>query len=243
MDSDSVNDSNGDSNGDSDNEEDITNMQAINTNVNKHGKPTIRCKERLEPQIKELYRIFQSQCVTEITNKRVLQRNRLIKSIANYLDFFEKVKDDIAFATGVAWRPMFYIYQISIMKISQKYFYNYFVKAANTSSNPHLGCVPINWTAEQHSVKPRVEYAVVGNEEREREREGGEGQGEGEGEEEIVVNGPVPPLNDVIVMVKYMYEDDMDYEIRLLKHMRNMFDECYEKYELVKRVKVEFIKI
>jgi len=57
------------------------------------------------------------------------------------------------------------------------------------------------------------------------------------------VNGPVPPLNDVIVMVKYMYEDDMDYEIRLLKHMRNMFDECYEKYELVKRVKVEFIKI
>jgi hypothetical protein len=225
MDSDSVNDSNGDSDGDSDDDM-----------PNKNGKPTIRCKERLDPQIKELYRIFQSQCVTEITNKRVLQRNGLIKSIANYLDFFEKVKDDIAFATGIAWRPMFYIYQISIMKISQKYFYNYFVKAVNTSSNPHLGCVPINWTADQHSVKPRVEYAVVGNEERERE-------GEGVGEEEIVVNGPVPPLNDVIVMVKYMYEDDMDYEIRLLKHMRNMFDECYEKYELVKRVKVEFIKI
>ncbi len=234
MDSDSVNDSNGindsPTNEDSDNDEDITNV-----NTNKHGKPTIQCKERIEPQIKELYRIFQSQCVTEITNKRVLERNALIKSIANYLDFFEKVKDDIAFATGIAWRPMFYTYQISIMKISQKYFYNYFVKAANASSNPHLGCVPINWTADQHSVKLCVEYAIVGYEEEE--------EGEGEGEEEIVVNGSVPPLNDVIVMIKYIYEDETDYEIRLLKHMRNMFDEYYEKFELVKRLKVEFIQI
>jgi hypothetical protein len=213
MDSDGLNDS------DSDNEEDVP---AIN-----EGKPTIQCKERLNPQIKELYRIFQTQCVTEITNKRVLQRNGLIKSIANYLDFFEKVKDDIAFATGVAWRPMFYIYQVSIMKISQKYFFNYFVKATNASSNPHLGCVPINWTADQHSNKLRVEYAIVGQ--------------HGEDEEEIVVNGQVPPLNDVIVMIKYIYEDEMDYELRLLKHMRNMFDECYEKYELVKRLKVEFV--
>lgn len=196
---------------------------------NKHDKPTIQCKERLNPQIKELYRIFQTQCVTDITNKRVLQLNGLIKSIANYLDFFEKVKDDIAFATGVAWRPMFYIYQVSIMKISQKYFYNYFVKATNASSNPHLGCVPINWSADQHSVKLRVEYAVVGQ------------HGQEEQEEEIVVNGQVPPLNDVIVMIKYIYEDEMDYELRLLKHMCNMFDECYEKYELVKRLKVEFV--
>lgn len=195
--------------------------------INKHDNPSIKCKERLNPQIKELYRIFQTQCVTEITNKRVLQRNGLIKSIAQYLDFFEKVKDDIAFATGVAWRPMFYTYQISIMKISQKYFFNYFVKAVNTSSNPHLGCVPINWTADQHSNKLRIEYAIVG--------------GEDEEEEEIVVNAPVPPLNDVIVMIKYMYEDETDYEIRLLKHMRNMFDECYEKFELVKRLKVEFV--
>ena len=222
MDSYGANDSDGTNDSDSD-EEDV---QAIN-----EDKPTIKCKERLNPQIKELYRIFQTQCVTEITNKRVLQRNGLIKSIAQYLDFFEKVKDDIAFATGVAWRPMFYTYQISIMKISQKYFFNYFVKAVNTSSNPHLGCVPINWTADQHSVKLRVEYAVVGQED----------EGDGEGEEEIVVNGPVPPLNDVIVMIKYIYEDETDYEIRLLKHMRNMFDECYEKYELVTRLKVEFV--
>lgn len=232
MGSDSDSNGSNDSNNDSDEEDDMINVQAIN--INKHGKPTIQCKERLEPQIKELYRIFQTQCASEITNKRVLQRNGLIKSIANYLNFFEKVKDDIAFATGIAWRPMFYTYQISIMKISQKYFYNYFVKAANTSSNPHLGCVPINWTADQHSVKLRVEYAIVGGEE-----EDGE---EGEREEEIVVNGPVPPLNDVIVMVKYIYEDEMDYEIRLLKHMRNMFDECYEKYQLVKRLKVEFVQ-
>lgn len=222
MDSDGVNVSDSDSDSD---EEDVN---AIN-----EGKPTIKCKERLNPQIKELYRIFQTQCVTEITNKRVLQRNGLIKSIAQYLDFFEKVKDDIAFATGIAWRPMFYTYQISIMKISQKYFFNYFVKAVNASSNPHLGCVPINWTADQHSVKLRVEYAIVGQEDEEK--------GEGEEEEEIVVNGPVPPLNDVIVMIKYIYEDETDYEIRLLKHMRNMFDECYEKYELVKRLKVEFV--
>ena len=213
------------SNSDSD-EEDV---KDINEN-----KPTIKCKERLNPQIKELYRIFQTQCVTEITNKRVLQRNGLIKSIAQYLDFFEKVKDDIAFATGIAWRPMFYTYQISIMKISQKYFFNYFVKAVNTSSNPHLGCVPINWTADQHSVKLRVEYAVVGQEVEEK--------GEVEEEEEIVVNGPVPALNDVIFMIKYIYEDETDYEIRLLKHMRNMFDECYEKFELVKRLKVEFVQ-
>jgi hypothetical protein len=220
-------DSNSDSNSDSDSDSDEEDVKAIN-----EGKPTIQCKERLDPQIKELYRIFQTQCATGDTNKRVLQRNGLIKSIAQYLDFFEKVKDDIAFATGVAWRPMFYTYQISIMKISQKYFYNYFVKAINTSSNPHLGCVPINWTADQHSVKLRVEYAIVGQDVKEEEEEE---------EEEIVVNGPVPPLNDVIVMVKYIYEDDTDYEIRLLKHMRNMFDECYEKYELVKRLKVEFV--
>lgn len=226
---------------DSDSDSDEEDMKAINENINKHGKPTIKCKERLNPQIKELYRIFQTQCVTEITNKRVLQRNGLIKSIAQYLDFFEKVKDDIAFATGIAWRPMFYTYQISIMKISQKYFFNYFVKAVNTSSNPYLGCVPINWTADQHSVKLRVEYAVVGQEVE--EKGDGEGEGKGEGEEEIVVNGPVPPLNDVIVMVKYIYEDDTDYEIRLLKHMRNMFDECYEKFELVKRLKVDFVCI
>jgi hypothetical protein len=224
MDSNGFNDSNEDSD---DSADDINNHNNADIYANKNDKPTIQCKEKLNPQIKELYHIFQTQCVTNNTNKRVLQRNGLIKSIANYLDFFERVKDDIAFATGIAWRPMFYTYQISIMKISQKYFYNYFVKATNASSSPHLGCVPINWTADQHSVKPRVEYAVVENEK--------------EGEEEIMVNGSVPPLNDVIVMIKYMYEDDMDYEIRLLKHMRNMFDECYEKYELVTRVKVEFI--
>jgi hypothetical protein len=232
MDSHEVSDGNGgDSNGSNDSDSDSNGDD--NANIYKHDKPTIQCKERLDPQIKELYHIFQSQCATGKTNKRVLQRNGLIKSIAQYLDFFESVKDDIAFATGVAWRPMFYTYQISIMKISQKYFYNYFIKAVNTSSNPHLGCVPINWTADQHSIKPRVEYAIVGQD--------GNKEGEEEEEEEIVVNGPVPPLNDVIVMVKYIYEDDTDYEIRLLKHMRNMFDECYEKYELVKRMKVEFV--
>ena len=226
MNSDGYNDSNGDSDSD-ESAGDIDNDNNADVYAN---KPTIKCKERLNPQIKELYRIFQTQCVTEITNKRVLQRNGLIKSIAQYLDFFEKVKDDIAFATGIAWRPMFYTYQISIMKISQKYFFNYFVKAINTSYNPHLGCVPINWTADQHSKKLRVEYAIVGQE-------------EGEEKEEIVVNGQVPPLTDVIVMVKYIYEDDTDYEIRLLKHMRNMFDECYEKFELVTRLKVEFVCI
>lgn len=224
MSSDSDNDSDG---GNDSEEDDIINVQtqAINENINKRDQPTIQCKQRLNPQIKELYRIFQSQCATGNTNKRVLQRNALIKCIAQYLDFFESVKDDIAFATGVAWRPMFYTYQVSIMKLSQKYFFNYFVKAADTSSNPHLGCVPINWTADQNSNKSRVEYAIEGP----------------NGEEEIVVNGQVPPLNDVIIMIKYIYEDEMDYEIRLLKHMRNMFDECYEKYELVKRLKVEFV--
>jgi hypothetical protein len=228
MDSDGINVSDGINDSDGSNDSDGLN-DSDDDMPNKHDKPTIKCKERLNPQIKELYRIFQTQCVTENANKRVLQLNGLIKSIAQYLDFFEKVKDDIAFATGVAWRPMFYIYQISIMKISQKYFFNYFVKAVNASSNPHLGCVPINWTAVQHSVKHRVEYAIVG--------------GEDEEEEELVVNGQVPPLNDVIVMIKYIYEDEMDYELRLLKHMRNMFDECYEKYQLVKRLKVEFVQI